>query len=51
MTVSTVNGDFLNQYLSDKVIGANPGPCPTYADKCTGDRANMPVSVQKIEVW
>ncbi len=42
--------DFLNEYLNDKTFGANPGPCPTYADKCTGDWQNLPDSVKQIQV-
>eukprot|EP00510_Aplanochytrium_minuta_P009544 CAMPEP_0184055970 /NCGR_PEP_ID=MMETSP0956-20121227/7496_1 /TAXON_ID=627963 /ORGANISM="Aplanochytrium sp, Strain PBS07" /LENGTH=2235 /DNA_ID=CAMNT_0026349901 /DNA_START=355 /DNA_END=7061 /DNA_ORIENTATION=+ len=46
------NSNILNDFLSGKEWGgANvPGPCPTFADRCTGDIENAPDYVLDINV-
>lgn len=43
-------GDFLNDYLNDKVFGENPGPCPTFAERCTLDYTEIPESIKDITI-
>lgn len=51
LTLTTVFGDFLNEYLDDKTFGANPGPCPFDDGSCKLNLNTdaLPLSIASIE--
>eukprot|EP00924_Labyrinthula_sp_SR-Ha-C_P005309 snap_masked-scaffold_1-processed-gene-27.34-mRNA-1 protein AED:1.00 eAED:1.00 QI:0/0/0/0/1/1/3/0/2184 len=52
LTSLQVKSDTITDFLDDKVFGANPGPCPTEAEKCSVDLdvSGFPQSIREINI-